>query len=65
MDELTSQVTVMHDLLKEIHRLPNLVYILKADSQNVRKSVLDYLSLEADDHDKSAAEILAGMSNSL
>ena len=55
----------MHDLLKEIHRLLNLVYILKADSQNVRKSVLDYLSLEADDHDKSAAEILAGMSNAL
>ena len=53
----------MHDLLKEIHRLLNLVYILKADSQNVRKSVLDYLSLEADDN--SAAEILAGMSNAL
>ena len=63
MDELTNQVAVMHDLLKQIHRLPNLVYILKADSQNARKSVLDYLSLEADDHDQKAAKILAGMSN--
>ena len=55
----------MHDLLKEIHRLPNLVYILKADKLNARRSARDYLSLEADAHDERAANILAGMSNKL
>jgi hypothetical protein len=36
--ELTNQVAVMHDLLKEIHRLPNLVYILKADKHQGKTS---------------------------
>lgn len=57
----------MHDLLKQIHRLPKLVHVKKADSLD--KSGLErepsYLSLEADADDIAAAEFLAGMNGPL
>ena len=56
----------MHDLLKQIHRLPKLVDIMKVGSQkNGLESEPSYLSLEADAEDIAAAEFLAGMNSSL
>ena len=57
----------MHDLLKQIHRLPKLVHVKKADSldKNGLKREPSYLSPEADADDIAAAEFLAGMNNTL
>ena len=38
MHELTNEVSMMHELLKEIHRLPNLVYILKAGKHQRKRA---------------------------
>ena len=66
MHELKNEVSAMHDLLKQIHRLPKLVDIMKVGSQkNGLESEPSYLSLEADAEDIAAAEFLAGMNNAL
>ena len=64
--DLKNEVSAMHNLLKQIHRLPKLVDIMKAGSlKNDLERELSYLSLEADAEDLAAAECLAGMNNEL